>query len=137
MRKLGKVAIVGAAIGAGFYLAQKCMPKVSVFFAHEDDDEKEDKDVKDDVEKDVEDACGNCDCCDDCKCEIHAIPLSEAPAEVRAVVRAIADVLGDCHEGNIDIYGDEDSDEDDFDALYEEDGFELPNGKFEEPYFTL
>ena len=39
MTKLGKIAIVGAAVGAGVYLAQKCMPKMSVFFAHEDDDD--------------------------------------------------------------------------------------------------
>lgn len=72
MRKLGKIAIVGAAVGAAVYLAQKCMPKMSVFFAHED--------------------------------------------------------------LNVEDYGLTDED---FDMLFESDDFEQPDGKFEEPYFTV
>lgn len=52
MTKLGKIAIVGAAVGAGVYLAQKCMPKMSVFFAHEDDDDTDVADETEDVKED-------------------------------------------------------------------------------------
>lgn len=134
MTKLGKIAIVGAAFGAGVYLAQKCMPKMSVFFAHEDDDDMdaadETEDVKEDAENTEKDAC---DGCDGHLCEIHAIPLSEAPADVRAVVHAIDDALRQYHADA------ENADEDfeNLDMLFESDDFEQPNGQFEEPYFTV
>ena len=161
MTKLGKIAIVGAAFGAGVYLAQKCMPKMSVFFAHEDDDDKdvadETEDVKEDVENTEKDAC---DGCDGHLCEIHAIPLSEAPADVRAVVHAIDDALRQYHahadaedaesaadtdadeniedeDLNVEDYGLTDEDFEDLDMLFESDNFEQPDGKFEEPYFTV
>lgn len=76
MTKLGKIAIVGAAVGAGVYLAQKCMPKMSVFFAHEDDDDTDVADEKEDVKEDKkEDSFDGCDGCDGHLCKIHAIPL--------------------------------------------------------------
>lgn len=153
MTKLGKIAIVGAAVGAGVYLAQKCMPKMSVFFAHEDDDDmdevNETEDVKDDEKEDA------CDGCDGHLCEIHAIPLSEAPADVRAVVHAIDDALRQYHahadaedaesaadtdddeDLNVEDYGLTDEDFEDLDMLFESDDFEQPDGKFEEPYFTV
>lgn len=156
MTKLGKIAIVGAAVGAGVYLAQKCMPKMSVFFAHEDDDDTdvadETEDVKEDVENTEKDAC---DGCDGHLCEIHAIPLSEAPADVRAVVHAIDDALRQYHvhadaedaesaadtnddkDLNVEDYGLTDEDFEDLDMLFESDDFEQPDGKFEEPYFTV
>lgn len=156
MTKLGKIAIVGAAFGAGVYLAQKCMPKMSVFFAHEDDDDKdvadETEDVKEDVENTEKDAC---DGCDGHLCEIHAIPLSEAPADVRAVVHAIDDALRQYHahadaedaesaadtdddeDLNVEDYGLTDEDFEDLDMLFESDDFEQLDGKFEEPYFTV
>lgn len=145
MTKLGKIAIVGAAVGAGVYLAQKCMPKMSVFFAHEDED---DTDVADEKKDDKED---DCDCCNDCDghlCEIHAIPLSEAPEDVRAVIQAIDGVLRKCHADaenadendedlNVEDYGLTDEDFENLDMLFESDDFEQPNGQFEEPYFTV
>lgn len=145
MTKLGKIAIVGAAVGAGVYLAQKCMPKMSVFFAHEDDDDTDVADEKEDAKED------DCDCCDGCDghlCEIHAIPLSEAPADVRAVVHAIDDALRQCHADaenadendedlNVEDYGLTDEDFENLDMLFESDDFEQPNGQFEEPYFTV
>lgn len=153
MTKLGKIAIVGAAVGAGVYLAQKCMPKMSVFFAHEDDDDTdvadETEDVKDDEKEDA------CDGCDGHLCELHAIPLSEAPADVRAVVHAIDDALRQYHahadaedaesaadtdddeDLNVEDYGLTDEDFEDLDMLFESDDFEQPDGKFEEPYFTV
>lgn len=156
MTKLGKIAIVGAAVGAGVYLAQKCMPKMSVFFAHEDDDDTdvadETEDVKEDVENTEKDAC---DGCDGHLCEIHAIPLSEAPADVRAVVHAIDDALRQYHahadaedaesaadtdddeDLNVEDYGLTDEDFEDLDMLFESDDFEQPDGKFEEPYFIV
>lgn len=153
MTKLGKIAIVGAAVGAGVYLAQKCMPKMSVFFAHEDDDDMDEVDETEDVKDDEkEDAC---DGCDGHLCEIHAIPLSEAPADVRAVVHAIDDALRQYHahadaedaesaadtdddeDLNVEDYGLTDEDFEDLDMLFESDDFEQPDGKFEEPYFTV
>lgn len=155
MTKLGKIAIVGAAVGAGVYLAQKCMPKMSVFFAHEDDDDMDEADETEDVKDDEkEDAC---DGCDGHLCEIHAIPLSEAPADVRAVVHAIDDALRQYHahadadaedaesaadtdddeDLNVEDYGLTDEDFEDLDMLFESDDFEQPDGKFEEPYFTV
>lgn len=153
MTKLGKIAIVGAAVGAGVYLAQKCMPKMSVFFAHEDDDDMDEADETEDVKDDEkEDAC---DSCDGHLCEIHAIPLSEAPADVRAVVHAIDDALRQYHahadaedaesaadtdddeDLNVEDYGLTDEDFEDLDMLFESDDFEQPDGKFEEPYFTV
>lgn len=147
MTKLGKIAIVGAAVGAGVYLAQKCMPKMSVFFAHEDDDDTDVADEKEDAKED------DCDCCDGCDghlCEIHAIPLSEAPEDVRAVIQAIDGALRKCHADadaenadendedlNVENYGLTDEDFEDLDMLFESDDFELPNGQFEEPYFTV
>lgn len=157
MRKLGKIAIVGAAVGAGVYLVQKCMPKMSVFFAHEDDDDMDEdagtEDEKEDAEDKAEkDACGCCDGCDGCLCEVHAIPLSEAPADVRAVIQAIDGALRKCHadaESATDTDADESTEDEDlnvedygltdedFDMLFESDNFEQPDGKFEEPYFTV
>lgn len=154
MTKLGKIAIVGAAVGAGVYLAQKCMPKMSVFFAHEDDDDTdvadETEDVKEDKKEDSFDGCDGCDGCDGHLCEIHAIPLSEAPEDVRAVVHAIDDALRQYHADadaenadendedlNVEDYGLTDEDFEDLDMLFESDDFELPNGQFEEPYFTV
>lgn len=149
MTKLGKIAIVGAAVGAGVYLAQKCMPKMSVFFAHEDDDDTDVADEKEDAKEDKkEDSFDGCDGCDGHLCEIHAIPLSEAPADVRAVVHAIDDALRQCHADaenadendedlNVEDYGLTDEDFEDLDMLFESDDFELPNGQFEEPYFTV
>lgn len=153
MTKLGKIAIVGAAVGAGVYLAQKCMPKMSVFFAHEDDDDMDEADETEDVKDDEkEDAC---DGCDGHLCEIHAIPLSEAPADVRVVVHAIDDALRQYHahadaedaesaadadddeDLNVEDYGLTDEDFEDLDMLFESDDFEQPDGKFEEPYFTV
>ena len=153
MTKLGKIAIVGAAVGAGVYLAQKCMPKMSVFFAHEDDDDMDEADETEDVKDDEkEDAC---DGCDGHLCEIHAIPLSEAPADVRAVVHAIDDALRQYHahadaedaesaadtdddeDLNVEDFGLTDEDFEDLDMLFESDDFEQPDGKFEEPYFTV
>ena len=122
MTKLGKIAIVGAAVGAGVYLAQKCMPKMSVFFAHEDDDDMDAADETEDVKEDKkEDSFDGCDGCDGHLCEIHAIPLSEAPEE----------------DLNVEDYGLTDEDFEDLDMLFESDDFELPNGQFEEPYFTV
>lgn len=160
MRKLGKIAIVGAAVGAGVYLAQKCMPKMSVFFAHEDDDDMNEdagtEDVKEDEKEDAkEDNCDGCEGCDGCLCEVHAIPLSEAPADVRAVIQAIDGALRKCHadaenaESAVDTDADANADDEDlhvedygltdedFDMLFESDDFEQPDGKFEEPYFTV
>lgn len=145
MTKLGKIAIVGAAVGAGVYLAQKCMPKMSVFFAHEDEDDTDVADEKEDVKED------DCDCCNDCDghlCEIHAIPLSEAPEDVRAVIQAIDGALRKCHADaenadendedlNVEDYGLTDEDFENLDMLFESDDFEQPNGQFEEPYFTV
>lgn len=145
MTKLGKIAIVGAAVGAGVYLAQKCMPKMSVFFAHEDDDDTDVADEKEDAKED------DCDCCDGCDghlCEIHAIPLSEAPEDVRAVIQAIDGALRKCHADaenadendedlNVEDYGLTDEDFENLDMLFESDDFEQPNGQFEEPYFTV
>lgn len=146
MTKLGKIAIVGAAVGAGVYLAQKCMPKMSVFFAHEDDDDMDAADEKEDVKEDKkEDSFDGCDGCDGHLCEIHAIPLSEAPEDVRAVVHAIDDALRQYHADaenadedlNVEDYGLTDEDFEDLDMLFESDDFEQPNGQFEEPYFTV
>lgn len=145
MTKLGKIAIVGAAFGAGVYLAQKCMPKMSVFFAHEDEDDTDVADEKEDAKED------DCDCCNDCDghlCEIHAIPLSEAPEDVRAVIQAIDGALRKCHADaenadendedlNVEDYGLTDEDFENLDMLFESDDFEQPNGQFEEPYFTV
>lgn len=145
MTKLGKIAIVGAAVGAGVYLAQKCMPKMSVFFAHEDEDDTDVADEKEDAKED------DCDCCNDCDghlCEIHAIPLSEAPEDVRAVIQAIDGALRKCHADaenadendedlNVEDYGLTDEDFENLDMLFESDDFEQPNGQFEEPYFTV
>lgn len=160
MRKLGKIAIVGAAVSAGVYLAQKYMPKMSVFFAHEDDDDM-DEDARtedgreDDKEDAKEDACDCCDGCDGCLCEVHAIPLSEAPEDVRAVIQAIDGALRKCHADkaksavdtdtdanadddlNVEDYGLTDEDFEDLDMLFESDDLEQPDGKFEEPYFTV
>lgn len=146
MTKLGKIAIVGAAFGAGVYLAQKCMPKMSVFFAHEDDDDTDVADVKEDEKEDAENTEKDaCDGCDGHLCEIHAIPLSEAPADVRAVVHAIDDALRQYHADadkndedlNVEDYGLTDEDFENLDMLFESDDFEQPNGQFEEPYFTV
>lgn len=149
MTKLGKIAIVGAAVGAGVYLAQKCMPKMSVFFAHEDDDDMDAADETEDVKEDKkEDSFDGCDGCDGHLCEIHAIPLSEAPEDVRAVIQAIDGALRKCHADaenddendedlNVEDYGLTDEDFEDLDMLFESDDFELPNGQFEEPYFTV
>ena len=157
MTKLGKIAIVGAAVGAGVYLAQKCMPKMSVFFAHEDDDDMDEDAGTEDVKEDEkEDAKENvCDGCDGCLCEVHAIPLSEAPADVRAVIQAIDGALRKCHADAKDTESVADTDADanaddedlnvedygltdeDFGMLFESEDFEQPNGKFEEPYFTV
>lgn len=156
MRKLGKIAIVGAAVGAGVYLVQKCMPKMSVFFAHEDDDDMDEdagtEDVKEDEKQDTKE--DNCDGCEGCLCEVHAIPLSEAPADVRAVIQAIDGALRKCH-ADAESAADTDADananaddedlhvedygltDEDFDMLFESDDFEQPDGKFEEPYFTV
>jgi hypothetical protein len=145
MTKLGKIAIVGAAVGAGVYLAQKCMPKMSVFFAHEDEDDTDVADEKKDAKED------DCDCCNDCDghlCEIHAIPLSEAPEDVRAVIQAIDGALRKCHADaenadendedlNVEDYGLTDEDFENLDMLFESDDFEQPNGQFEESYFTV
>lgn len=145
MTKLGKIAIVGAAVGAGVYLAQKCMPKMSVFFAHEDEDDTDVADEKEDAKED------DCDCCNDCDghlCEIHAIPLSEAPEDVRAVIQAIDGALRKCHADaenadendedlNVEDYGLTDEDFENLDMLFESDDFEQPNGQFEEPYFAV
>ena len=130
MTKLGKIAIVGAAVGAGVYLAQKCMPNMSVFFAHEDDD---DTDVADEKEDAKEDDCDGCNGCDGHLCEIHAIPLSEAPADVRAVVHAIDDALRQYHADenadendedlNVEDYGLTDEDFENLDMLFESDDF--------------
>ena len=153
MTKLGKIAIVGAAVGAGVYLAQKCMPKMSVFFAHEDDD-MDAADEKEDVKEDKkEDSFDGCDGCDGHLCEIHAIPLSEAPEDVRAVIQAIDGALRKCHADaenadendedlndedlNVEDYGLTDEDFENLDMLFESDDFEQPNGQFEEPYFTV
>lgn len=156
MTKLGKIAIVGAAVGAGVYLAQKCMPKMSVFFAHEDDDDIDVADEKEDAKEDKkEDSFDGCDGCDGHLCEIHAIPLSEAPEDVRAVIQAIDGALRKCHADadaedaesaadtdddedlNVEDYGLTDEDFEDLDMLFESDDFEQPDGKFEEPYFTV
>lgn len=149
MTKLGKIAIVGAAVGAGVYLAQKCMPKMSVFFAHEDDDDTDVADEKEDAKEDKkENSFDGCDGCDGHLCEIHAIPLSEAPEDVRAVIQAIDGALRQCHADaenadendedlNVEDYGLTDEDFEDLDMLFESDDFELPNGQFEEPYFTV
>lgn len=148
MTKLGKIAIVGAAFGAGVYLAQKCMPKMSVFFAHEDDDDMNAADETEDVKEDKkEDSFDGCDGCDGHLCEIHAIPLSEAPEDVRAVIQAIDGVLRKCHADenadendedlNVEDYGLTDEDFENLDMLFESDDFEQPNGQFEEPYFTV
>ena len=149
MTKLGKIAIVGAAVGAGVYLAQKCMPKMSVFFAHEDDDDTDVADEKEDVKEDKkEDSFDGCDGCDGHLCEIHAIPLSEAPEDVRAVIQAIDGALRKCHADaenadkndedlNVEDYGLTDEDFENLDMLFESDDFEQPNGQFEEPYFTV
>lgn len=146
MTKLGKIAIVGAAVGAGVYLAQKCMPKMSVFFAHEDDDDMDAADETENVKEDEKEDAENtekdaCDGCDGHLCEIHAIPLSEAPEDVRAVIQAIDGALRKCHA---DAENADENDEDlnvedfeDLDMLFESDDFELPNGQFEEPYFTV
>lgn len=154
MTKLGKIAIVGAAVGAGVYLAQKCMPKMSVFFAHEDDDDMDAADETEDVKEDKkEDSFDGCDGCDGHLCEIHAIPLSEAPEDVRAVIQAIDGALRKCHADaenadendedlndedlNVEDYGLTDEDFENLDMLFESDDFEQPNGQFEEPYFTV
>lgn len=150
MTKLGKIAIVGAAFGAGVYLAQKCMPKMSVFFAHEDNDDTDVADEKEDAKEDKkEDSFDGCDGCDGHLCEIHAIPLSEAPEDVRAVIQAIDSALRKCHvdaenadenadeDLNVEDYGLTDEDFEDLDMLFESDDFEQPNGQFEEPYFTV
>lgn len=149
MTKLGKIAIVGAAVGAGVYLAQKCMPKMSVFFAHEDEDDMDAVDETEDVKEDKkEDSFDGCDGCDGHLCEIHAIPLSEAPEDVRAVIQAIDGALRKCHADaenadendedlNVEDYGLTDEDFEDLDMLFESDDFEQPNGQFEEPYFTV
>lgn len=149
MTKLGKIAIVGAAVGAGVYLAQKCMPKMSVFFAHEDDDDTDVADETEDVKEDKkEDSFDGCDGCDGHLCEIHAIPLSEAPEDVRAVIQAIDGALRKCHADaenddendedlNVEDYGLTDEDFENLDMLFESDDFEQPNGQFEEPYFTV
>lgn len=149
MTKLGKIAIVGAAFGAGVYLAQKCMPKMSVFFAHEDDDDIDVADEKEDAKEDKkEDSFDGCDGCDGHLCEIHAIPLSEAPEDVRAVIQAIDGALRKCHADaentdendedlNVEDYGLTDEDFENLDMLFESDDFEQPNGQFEEPYFTV
>ncbi len=149
MTKLGKIAIVGAAVGAGVYLAQKCMPKMSVFFAHEDDDDMDAADETEDVKEDKkEDSFDGCDGCDGHLCEIHAIPLSEAPEDVRAVIQAIDGALRKCHADaenddendedlNVEDYGLTDEDFEDLDMLFESDDFEQPNGQFEEPYFIV
>ena len=159
MTKLGKIAIVGAAVGAGVYLAQKCMPKMSVFFAHEDDDDMNAADETEDVKEDKkEDSFDGCDGCDGHLCEIHAIPLSEAPEDVRAVIQAIDGALRKCHADaenadendedlndedlndedlNVEDYGLTDEDFENLDMLFESDDFEQPNGQFEEPYFTV
>ena len=149
MTKLGKIAIVGAAVGAGVYLAQKCMPKMSVFFAHEDDDDMDAADETEDVKEDKkEDSFDGCDGCDGHLCEIHAIPLSEAPEDVRAVIQAIDGALRKCHADaenddendedlNVEDYGLTDEDFENLDMLFESDEFEQPNGQFEEPYFTV
>ena len=149
MTKLGKIAIVGVAVGAGVYLAQKCMPKMSVFFAHEDDDDTDVADEKEDVKEDKkEDSFDGCDGCDGHLCEIHAIPLSEAPEDVRAVIQAIDGALRKCHADdenadendedlNVEDYGLTDEDFENLDMLCESDDFEQPNGQFEEPYFTV
>lgn len=153
MTKLGKIAIVGAAVGAGVYLAQKCMPKMSVFFAHEDDDDMDAADETEDVKEDEKEDAENtekdaCDGCDGHLCEIHAIPLSEAPADVRAVVHAIDDALRQYHADaenadendedlNVEDYGLTNEDFENLDMLFESDDFEQPNGQFEEPYFTV
>lgn len=149
MTKLGKIAIVGAAVGAGVYLAQKCMPKMSVFFAHEDDDDTDVADETEDVKEDKkEDSFDGCDGCDGHLCEIHAIPLSEAPEDVRAVIQAIDGALRKCHADaenddendedlNVEDYGLTDEDFENLDMLFESDEFEQPNGQFEEPYFTV
>ena len=93
----------------------------------------------------------DCDCCDGCDghlCEIHAIPLSEAPEDVRAVIQAIDGALRKCHADaenadendedlNVEDYGLTDEDFEDLDMLFESDDFEQPNGQFEEPYFTV
>lgn len=153
MTKLGKIAIVGAAVGAGVYLAQKCMPKMSVFFAHEDDDDMNAADETENVKEDKkEDSFDGCDGCDGHLCEIHAIPLSEAPEDVRAVIQAIDGALRKCHADaendaenddendedlNVEDYGLADEDFENLDMLFESDDFEQPNGQFEEPYFTV
>ena len=153
MTKLGKIAIVGAAVGAGVYLAQKCMPKMSVFIAHEDDDDMDAADETENVKEDEKEDAENtekdtCDGCDGHLCEIHAIPLSEAPEDVRAVIQAIDGALRKCHADaendaendedlNVEDYGLTDEDFEDLDMLFESDDFELPNGQFEEPYFTV
>lgn len=153
MTKLGKIAIVGAAFGAGVYLAQKCMPKMSVFFAHEDNDDTDVADEKEDAKEDKkEDSFDGCDGCDGHLCEIHAIPLSEAPEDVRAVIQAIDGALRKCHADaendaenadendedlNVEDYGLTDEDFENLDMLFESDDFEQPNGQFEEPYFTV
>ena len=149
MTKLGKIAIVGAAVGAGVYLAQKCMPKMSVFFAHEDNDDMDAADETEDVKEDKkEDSFDGCDGCDGHLCEIHAIPLSEAPEDVRAVIQAIDGALRKCHADaenddendedlNVEDYGLTDEDFENLDMLFESDEFEQPNGQFEEPYFTV
>lgn len=153
MTKLGKIAIVGAAVGAGVYLAQKCMPKMSVFFAHEDDDDMDAADETEDVKEDKkEDSFDGCDGCDGHLCEIHAIPLSEAPEDVRAVIQAIDGALRKCHADaenadendeendedlNVEDYGLTDEDFENLDMLFESDDFEQLNGQFEEPYFTV
>lgn len=146
MTKLGKIAIVGAAFGAGVYLAQKCMPKMSVFFAHEDDDDIDVADEKEDAKEDKKE--DSFDGCDGHLCEIHAIPLSEAPEDVRAVIHAIDGALRKCHADaenadgndedlNVEDYGLTDEDFENLDMLFESDDFEQPNGQFEEPYFTV
>ena len=153
MTKLGKIAIVGAAVGAGVYLAQKCMPKMCVVFAHEDDDDMDAADETENVKEDEKEDAENtekdtCDGCDGHLCEIHAIPLSEAPEDVRAVIQAIDGALRKCHADaendaendedlNVEDYGLTDEDFEDLDMLFESDDFELPNGQFEEPYFTV
>ena len=96
-----------------------------------------------------EDSFDGCDGCDGHLCEIHAIPLSEAPEDVRAVIQAIDGALRKCHADaenadenadedlNVEDYGLTDEDFEDLDMLFESDDFEQPNGQFEEPYFTV
>lgn len=148
MKNLKKIAIIGATVGAGVYFVQKCvLPKVSVFFAHEDDD------ASDDAEKGEKTEGEGCDGdCEHC-CEIRQVPLSEVPSEVKAALRAIADAVNaedaeketededepEYDDDDLDVgdYGLTDEDFEDLDMLFESDNFEQPDGKFEEPYFTV